>query len=211
MAFYPCLQAVNTGGSSAYPHVSLVQEYTTSGASTYTITESGTYLLIVSNSLQGSRDITLPAGRTAIINENIEPTSGSIYGTTVVVVDLQANDEIILSASPGGWTAFSKQVYKLEDATISSVYGTQANIDGHYSYTLSGSGTYILVGVCFGRTTFDYYDESSVRTCCYLGHDSPVNCTYTKVVVGTGDEIGQHDLYGYDGGGVDFIAINISY
>lgn len=211
MNYFKVTKKQSGGGGGTLPKVYLEQSYTQSGSSTYTVTTSGMYMLIVSNSLQGSRSITLPQGRTAIIDEDIEPSSGSIYGSTVVIANLQAGDEVTLNATPDSWAAFSKQVYRLEDVSISSVYGTQANVDGHYSYTMSGSSTYILVGICFGRTAFDYYDESDIRAYYGLSNNTPDNCTLTKICIGTGSEIGEQELYGYDGGGVDFIAINATW
>ena len=52
--------------------IELVENNTTSGSSSFTITEDGTYLIIVSVSHLGSRIITLPQGRTATISQDVE-------------------------------------------------------------------------------------------------------------------------------------------
>lgn len=206
MAFYPCLQAVSTPAPSTLPSINLLQSYTTSGASNYTVTENGTYMFIVSNSLSGSRSITLPQGRTAIVNEAVETT----YGMTVVIVELQANDVVGLSATPDQWLAFSKQVYKIEDLTSFSVVGSQANNDGHYTYSLPSAGQYLLIGLCFGRDVTNYYDESDVLLIPYILYNDINILTLTKICYGNLTTIPEQALYGYDGGGVCFLALSVS-
>ena len=209
MAFYPCLQAVSSPTPSSTPSIALVANITTSGSSTYTITENGLYLLIVSDSYQGSRSITLPSGRTPIINETIETS----YGSTIVVVELQANDVVTLDATPGGWLAFSKQVYKLSNLSVVSLYGKQANNDGTYSYTVPSIGQYLVVGICFGLSTQlkQYTDETEQSTVCRSIANEVGLYAYTRIYIDEGTNIPELTLFGYDGGGVNYLALNVTY
>lgn len=199
-----------SGGSSPTPTVSreieLVENNTTSGSSTFTITEDGTYLIIASNSYQGSRSITLPQGRTATIDEDIETT----YGMTVIVVDLQANDVVTMSATPSTWAAFSKQIYKLTNISVSSVDDTEAKNDGSQTFSVSASGDYLVVGLCFGRLDANYRDDTSeTKSSNNINNKVGVN-TITRVFADNGANIPELNLYGYDGGGDFFISMNIN-
>lgn len=185
--------------------IELVEDNATSGSSTFTIEEDGTYLIVVSNSYQGSRSVTLPQGRTAIINQDIETT----YGMTVVVADLQEDDVVTMSAAPATWTAFSKQIYKLTNVTASTVYGSQANNDGAYTYTLPTTGNYLVVGMSFGRTSTDYRDDTlQDKAAKSISNEVGAN-TITKVYADAGENMPEFSMYGYDGGGVFFVALNI--
>lgn len=189
------------------PSIQLIHNNTTSGSSTYTVTEAGTYMIIVSNSLGGSRSITLPQGRTASFNEDIETT----YGSTVVIADLQANDVITMSAAPDQWVAFSKQIYKLNNLTVASVSTKDAKNDTQESYTATGSSKYMIVGICFGRTVNDYYESTSdAQTSRNLLNRDGVN-TLTHIYLDVADNTPTVILYGYDGGGVNYIRFNVAY
>ena len=74
MALYRCVGGNGSGPGPSAPsyEIELIENNTTNGSSTFTITEDGTYLIIVSNSHSGSRSITLPQGRTATIQEDIQ-------------------------------------------------------------------------------------------------------------------------------------------
>lgn len=205
MNLYRCTGA--GGVASVEPSIQLVENNTTSGSSTFTVAESGTYMIIVSNSLGGSRSVTLPQGRTALFNEAIETT----YGSTVVIVELQANDVITMSASPDQWVAFSKQIYKINNFAVSSVAVKDAQNDTSDSYSRTGSGKEMAIGICFGRTSADFYESTieykSVRS---LMNKNGVN-TITHIYI---DEISNTptiELYGFDGGGINYISFNISY
>ncbi len=189
--------------------IELVENNTTSGSSTFTITENGTYLIIVSVSHQGSKSITLPQGRTATIEQAVEVADEGHRGMTVVIADLEANDVVTLSATPSQWNAFSKQIYKLSNVSASSVYSTQAKADGNQTFSVPASGNYLVVGLCFGISSGYYYDMTS-------GSIASKNVTtnvgvnaIAKVYADEGNNIPVLDLYGYDGGGAFFIAINI--
>ncbi len=183
-----------------------VEDNTTSGASTYTIDEDGTYLIIVSNSYQGARSITLPQGRTAIINQSVEVTDG-LRGMTIVVADLLEDDVVTMSATPVTWVAFSKQIYKLTNINVQSVYETKAKNDNSETYSAPASGDYLVVGLCFGRTEAYYRDDTKGSGNGVTRYNT--QNTITKIYADKGENIPQLDMYGYDGGGVFYIAIAI--
>ena len=190
--------------------VELLEDNTTSGSSTYTITESGTYLIVVSVSFRGTRSITLPAGRTAKINQSVEIDNDGVRGMTVVVADLQANDVVTMSATPSTWAAFSKQIYKLTNVSVTSVYSTQAKVDGTQTFSVPTSGDYLVLGLCFGLQSGYYYDlteetYASKNITARVG----VN-TLSRIFVDSGENIPTLELYGNDGGGDFFVAISLS-
>ena len=132
--------------------IELVENNTTSGSSSFTITEDGTYLIIVSVSHLGSRSITLPQGRTATISQDVEINDGH-RGISVVVADLMANDVVTLSATPTNWNAFGKLIYKLSNTSVNAVYSTKSKADGTDTFSVPTSSDYIAVGVCLGVLT----------------------------------------------------------
>jgi hypothetical protein len=185
--------------------IELVENNTTSGSSTFTITEDGTYLIVVSNSYQGSRSITLPQGRTATINQDVETT----YGMTIVVADLQENDVVTMSATPSTWAAFSKQIYKLTNINTGLVQNKVAKNDGSQTFSVPTSGDFLVVGLCFGRTSADYRDDTAeTKAAKSISREVGAN-TNVNVYADKGENIPTLDLYGYDGGGAFFISINI--
>lgn len=189
------------------PSIELIENNTTSGATTHTITQNGTYMIIVSNSLGGSRSITLPQGRTALFNEDIETT----YGSTVVIADLQANDVVTMSASPDQWVAFSKQIYKLNNFVVNSVSLKDAQNDISDNYTVTGNNKYMIIATCFGRTVNDYYESTSdAKTCRSLLNKNAVN-TLTHIYLDVADNTPTIVIYGYDGGGINYIRFSVSY
>jgi len=205
MAWHRCTGS--GGGSSVEPSIQLIHNNTTSGSSTYTVTEAGNYMIIVSNSLGGSRSITLPQGRTASFNEDIETT----YGSTVVIAELQANDVITMSATPDQWVAFSKQIYKLDNFYVRSVSSKDAQNDTQDSYILTGNIQCMIIAICFGRTVNDYYESTSDgHTSRNLLNREGVN-TLTHIYLDVADNIPMITIYGYDGGGINYIRFAVYY
>lgn len=188
--------------------IELVENNTTSGSSSFTITEDGTYLIIVSVSHQGSRIITLPQGRTATISQDVEINDGH-RGMSVVVADLMANDVVTLSATPTNWNAFGKLIYKLSNTSVNAVYSTKSKADGTETFSVPKSGDYLVVGVCFGLQSGYYYDltEEDYATK-NITTRVGVN-TLSRIFADKGNNIPTLELYGNDGGGAFFIAINI--
>lgn len=188
--------------------IELVENNTTSGSSSFTITEDGTYLIIASVSYQGSRSITLPQGRTATINQDVEIADGH-RGMTVVVVDLEEDDVVTISTTPSQWNAFGKLIYKLSNVSVSSVYSTQTKADGTQTFSVPTSGDYLVVGLCFGLQSGYYYDltEEDYATK-NITTRVGVN-TLSRIFADKGNNIPTLELYGNDGGGAFFIAINI--
>lgn len=211
MALFRC-----GGGSGSAPviverGIELIEDNTTSGSSTYTITADGTYLIIASVSYQGSRSIALPQDRTATINQSVE-VSGGQRGMTVVIADLQVDDVVTMSATPSSWNAFSKQIYKLNNITASSVADTDAANDTTKSFSISSTGNYLVVGLCFGLNSANYRDDTVYSfSKAFKGMSNKVGVnTITKVIADDATNIPELTLYGYDGGGAFYIAISIS-
>ena len=188
--------------------IELVENNTTSGSSSFTITEDGTYLIIASVSHLGSRSITLPQGRTATISQDVEINDGH-RGISVVVVDLMANDVVTLSATPTNWNAFGKLIYKLSNTSVNAVYSTKSKADGTETFSVPTSGDYLVVGLCFGLQSGYYYDLTEED---YASKNITTRAgvnTLSRIFADKGNNIPTLELYGNDGGGAFFIAINI--
>lgn len=188
--------------------IELVENNTTSGSSTYTIEEDGTYLIIASVSHQGTRSITLPQGRTATIEQDVELNDGH-RGMTVVVADLEEDDVVTMVTTPSQWNAFGKLIYKLSNVSADSVYSTQAKGDGTQTFSVPTSGNYLVVGLCFGLQSGYYYDLTEENSASKnITTRAGVN-TLLRIFVDSGENIPTLELYGNDGGGDFFIALNI--
>ena len=200
---------ITISGDAPQYGIELVENNTTSGSSTFTITEDGTYLIIASVSHQGSRSITLPQGRTATINQSVEINDGH-RGMTVVVADLKEDDVVTMVATPTQWNAFGKLIYKLSNLSANSVYSTQTKGDGTQTFSVPTSGDYLVIGLCFGLQSGYYYDlteeDSASKN---ITTRAGVN-TLSRVFADKGENIPTIELYGNDGGGDFFVAISIS-
>lgn len=204
-------QGITISGDIVSPEhgIELVENNTTSGSSSFTITEDGTYLIIVSVSHQGSRSITLPQGRTATISQDVEINDGH-RGMSVVVVDLMANDVVTLSATPTNWNAFGKLIYKLSNTSVNAVYNTKSKADGTETFSVPTSGDYLVICVCFGLTSGYYYDlTDEVFASKNITNRTGVN-TLSRVFADKGENIPTIELYGNDGGGDFFVAISLN-
>lgn len=182
---------------------------TSSGNSTYTIIEDGLYLIEVTNSYQGSRSITLPSGRTPIVNEAI---SGNSRGTTIVIAELQSGDEITLSATASTWLAFSKSVFLLKNIDALSVYDTDYVDDTTLVYNSipSTDDYYMTIGVCFGREAGKYYD-STVNTVIPLEQDDECGAmSLCSIRLDKGRNFPELSYYGYDGGGAYLCVLKVN-
>lgn len=189
--------------------IELVENNNTSGSSTFTIEEDGTYLIIASVSHQGTRSITLPQGKTATIEQDVELNDGH-RGISVVVADLLANDVVTLSATPTNWNAFGKLIYKLSNTSVNAVYSTKSKADGTETFSVPTSGDYLVISVCFGLTSGYYYDlTDEVFASKNITTRAGVN-TLSRVFADKGENIPTIELYGNDGGGDFFVAISLN-
>lgn len=177
------------------------------GETSYTVLEKGLYLIIVSVSYQGNKSITLPQGRTPIVNENVVVNTS--IGVQCVAVNLFEGDIVTLNAQNSNWAAFSKQIYKLKGITIQSVYGTDAVQDNTLSFSVpDNDNEYMVIGTCFGgeshKFTVNTDGTPAIKT--FVGGTE----TYTVIMADKGHFVPDLEMYGYDGGGVFFVGLNIT-
>ena len=202
------IKFVGGGSPQSQPVIIPVFSNTSSGSSTYTILEDGLYLIEVTNSYQGSRSITLPSGRTPIVNQTID---GSSRGTTIEIVELQSGDEITLSATASTWLAFSKSVFLLKNIVVSSVYDTDGVDDTTLTYNSipSTDDYYMTIGVCFGRQTENYYDGTVNTQIPLEQEDFSGIMTLGSIRIDKGSNFPTLSYYGYDGGGAYLCVLSV--
>ena len=176
----------------------------TSGSTSYTITDDGLYLIIASQSYGGSASITLPSGRTELLNGDIR--SGN-RGMVWNLVELQTDDIVTMSATASSWTAFSKSIYKLNNMNFnsnSSVVNSAMISDNTAQLAPPSTDDKCLIfGVGMGRASGNYRNDTDttgkVIDAQYTGTVG-VN-TVVALYYGTASDLPTVSLYGYDGGG----------
>lgn len=203
------IDAIQSGGSlQTTPIIIPVFNSTESGISTYTVIEDGLYLIEVSNSYSGTRSITLPSGRTPIVNEAI---SGDSRGTTIEIVELKSGDEITLSATVSQWVSFSKNISLLRNIEVLNVYDTDYADDTTLTYNSipSTDDYYMTIGVCFGRQENNYYDGTVNTKIPSEQEDFSGTTTLGSIRLDKGKNFPELSYYGYDGGGAYLCVLNV--
>ena len=207
MAWYRC------GGNSSSPTPvitpTLLKKYSngTTGTTTFTIDEDGTYLVVVVYSHNGSGSYSLPAGRTATYSGDF--LVNGTKGMKLAVVDLVAGDVVSMTTSVGAWAANAKVVIKLPFSITGLVDSSTAS-DAVFNYTLStGTGTVLAVMATWARQSngTNLYDYSEI------GDDSDtlagvvgVN-TLLRVFACEVSNFPTLKAYGYDGGGTTLAVL----
>lgn len=211
MAWFKCVG----NGNNNVPQIIPVDNY--HGANTtvphqYTVLEDGLYLVVTSNGYTGARSVTLPQGRTAIINQDVAPT-GDSRGALFVASYLQSGDVIdIISGYGGTWQENGCMVFLLKNIALSTVYDTDSIADDTLTCTLPSNNNYYLsLGVCMGSNINNFYDSITDVVAPLLKLNMLIGQN-TEIVVylNTGNLTPQLDMYGFDGGGVCYCIINAS-
>lgn len=148
------------------PSMELIYSSGTAGTETFTVRDSGTYLIMNGWSWQGSAGIqkgetTLPSGVTAAIDEEIINTS--TFGYRLTVADLQVGDVITMTNYDASWIANTKLVFKVENIPMSSVIHQTTAGDGWIDVSsITGSGKALFIGACESKFDNPTYliDES---------------------------------------------------
>ena len=213
MSWFRCIGNGGGGGEDTAPQMIPVANYHGSNSSVpffYTVLEDGLYLIVTSNGYTGTRSVTLPQNRTAIINQDVAP-EGDSRGALVVAANLQTNDEVeIISGHGGGWQQNGCIIFLLKNITLTTVYDTEAISDNTLTYDLPSDNNYYLsIGVCMGGGIGNFYD-SIVDTSAPLLKENFLIGQNTEFVayLETGNSTPQLSMYGYDGGGVCYCIIN---
>lgn len=172
----------------------------TAGSSTFTIDETGVYLLLTVYSLNGSGSITLPAGRTASYTGSVLISNAK--GMVITVAELQRGDVVTMETSVSSWVANTKAVIKIPTAVTTLVDSATAG-DTDISYTLStGSGEVLCVATAWARLlrVDNIYDISDITNNMIAGIvDTNV---YLRIFACDASDFPTIRMYGYDGGGV---------
>lgn len=175
------------------------------GNSNYTITEDGLYLIVVSAGYQGSLNITLPSGRTAMLNT---PLIATLRKATFVVAELQEGDVVYTQANYNGpWPNSARVICKLSNVETISVNYSMIKGDSTTSPTMPTDDThrYIIFGISGGRTSansVDYtkYNEDTPHFSKKVGNNSTAMCEWGDLEL-----LVKPSMYGYDGGAVSYV------
>lgn len=183
----------------------------TVGTETYTITESGKYMIINAWSWQdgtGTKGATtLPSGRTPIIDEEI--LNSSTFGYRLTIADLQIGDIVTITnylVNPH-WLGNTKLIFKMNNINPTSlIYQTTAG-DGWINVSsITGAGKALFIGMCIGgssptpninivdqtiRNSYNYDYEFAT----YVNTNCIIRITYCSI-----SNMPHYRMYGYDGG-----------
>lgn len=193
------------GGGGNVPELQVMFNSGQTGEETYTITENGKYLIVVSYSYNGSGSITLPSGITAEIDESV---LGNARGFRAVVANLTAGDVVTMSNSIADWTGRAKTIIKLKNIpTLSTKIGSGITDDGTVNPVgLQTTGDALFIGLCCGRLNgsfYDYsYDNGGVVYAGYVGSNTLIRINYIDSTL-----FSSAYLYGYDGGYGGYIVL----
>lgn len=193
------------GGGSKTPEIQYIFNSAQTGEETFTITENGKYLIVVSYSYNGSGSITLPSGRTPEIDESV--LGNDARGFKVVIANLNSGDIVTMSNTVADHTARAKCILKLNNISDLTTK-TDSNIqnDSTVSPTVSTTGKTLFIGLCCGRLYGNYYDYShnyggEVYTGA-IGENTLIRVNYIDGVLTV-----PIYLYGYDGGYGGYIVL----
>ena len=168
------------------------------GEETYTITENGKYLIVVSYSYNGSGSITLPSGRTPEIDESV--LGNDARGFKVVIANLNSGDIVTMSNTVGDHTARAKCILKLNNISdLTTKKDSNIQNDSTVSPTIYATGKTLFIGLCCGRLGGNYYDYShdygGEVYAGAIGENTLIRVIYTDDTLTI-----PIYLYGYDGG-----------
>lgn len=203
MNYYKCVGS--SGGGNNAPALQLIFNSGQLGEETYSITENGKYLIIVSYSYNGSGAISLPSGVMAEIDESV---IGNARGFRVVVADLTAGDIVTMTNSIADWTGRAKVIIKLKNIpTLSAKKGSAITDDGTANPVgLLTTGDALFIGLCCGRLNGLFYDYSYTNDGAlyagYIGSNTLIRVNYVNSA-----SFSSAYLYGYDGGYGGYIVL----
>lgn len=180
----------------------------------YTIVDSGLYMLLACYTFAGSASITIPNDRTPIVDlhdRHSATYSGGTYyrGVICKIVELQAGDSVSISATDGSagssrWYGFGYRICKLNKVTISSVnaHTLVDDVQG-YSYNPSSlTGNHYIICVACGSQWS--YATVSASNCINKIADFGAY-SVMAIVKGEGSSLSTITLTGYNGGLVEII------
>lgn len=181
---------------------------------TYTITESGLYVIVAGYSARGSATITLPSGRTAIVSGDLIIDSPSYpRGLKYAVAELSANDVVTIGSTAGNWTGHGRFIGKIEgfDITSGTAVAEIIQKDAIASYTIPDDTPYFLIGFGCGKdgnnTSYCHGDTSISDTS--LTTTGGANCV-ARFSYCSGIQGAVYDTYAYNGGVSVIVALRAS-
>lgn len=196
-------------GTGTSEEIKLIYQSGTAGTYTFTVSEAGKYLFVLSYSYSGSATITLPSGKTAIIDENVT-ADNNIVGFKVVIVDLDVGEQVIISTTTNGWNGNYKGIFKLKGIEVNTnIYSscTRDAIKTTTSSDISGSGKALCISAACGRSENNYWDHSifSQQAPIFQGYCDTL--TVVRITYSDLSTLNDVVMYGYDGGYTGFIAL----
>lgn len=154
--------------------ISIVYDSTTLGAETYTISDDGYYLIVVSGAGNNGNatDFTLPTSAMIYFEQKFMYSNANWYGAVkVAFASLTASDVISMNNGVATYSETQrKSIFRLTDIPymtnlISYSIKTEINNDIVDDLTLPESGNVFIIGGCNGRNT--RYDYTTGTECGY--------------------------------------------
>lgn len=217
MAWFKCIGPIE-GGEIPGPKVTPIWWAARSGYDAYfTAPVSGLYLLQASCGYQGTANITLPSGKTPIINETVPCVSGETSRLAkYIIVELEANDVVTYyTVENGQWPEFCALAFLLENIDTSSitVYDTEGLNDDVLSYSSipSTSDIYMSIASYFGSNWANYRNDTVISGSLKENINQPgAKNTSCSIIIDEGQNFPTLSYYGYDGGGVCLLILKLT-
>ena len=179
---------------------------------TYTITESGLYVIEAGYSAKGSATLTLPSGRTAIVSGDLIIDSPSYpRGLKYAVAELSANDVVTIGSTAANWTGHGRFIGKIEGFGITSGTAVAEVIqkDAIASYTIPDNTPYFLISFGCGRDDDPYCKGDTSISDTSITTEGGANCT-TRFSYCSGRQGAVYTTYAYNGGVSVIVALRAS-
>jgi hypothetical protein len=208
------IECVGQGGGSGEAKVirNIYAPTAQASSETYTIAESGLYVIVAGYSARGSATITLPSGRTAIVSGDLIIDSPSFpRGLKYAVAELSANDVVTIGSTADNWTGHGRFICKVEgfDITSGTAVAEVIQKDAIASYTIPDNTPYFLIGFGCGRDGNSYCHGDTSISDTSITTTGGANCvarfSYCSGIQGV-----VYDTYAYNGGVSVIVALRAS-
>lgn len=179
---------------------------------TYTITESGLYVIEAGYSARGSATLTLPSERTAIVSGDLIIDSPAYpRGLKYAVAELKANDIVTIGSTAVDWIGHGRFISKIDgfDITSETAVAEVIQYDAMASYTIPDNTSYFIISFGCGADSVSYckgdtsISDTSVTT---TGGKNAV----TRFSYCSGRQGAVYTTYAYGGGVSVIVALRAS-